>query len=203
MQFGYPQYMTITQPIRPNLVLDLNGILIYSSHLIDTVDVHKYVSLKNFLLIYKDFDMNMFIIYYRSYIKEFLLELNNYYDIYVYSTLNRTQTDVFISTINNLLGTNVFKGIFLKITNINKKNLDIINHNKNNTVIIDLSEDLWSDCDTNIILIQPFRGPHDVNYDKNNDLLFMKKCLLRIHKLFVDNLYSDIRNYIHDCVLSM
>ena len=203
IQFGYPPYMQLTQPIRPNLILDLNGILIYSSHLIDSADIQKYVSLKNFLLIYKDFDMNMFIIYYRSYIKEFLLELNNYYDIYVYSTINKTQTDVFISTINNLLGTNVFKGIFLKITNINKKNLDIIKHNKNNTVIIDLSEDLWDACDSNIILIKAFRGPHDVNYDKNNDLLFMKKCLLRIHKLFVDNLYSDIRNYIHDCVLSM
>ena len=203
IQFGYPPFISLTQPVRPILILDLNGILIYSSHLIDISDIQKYVSLKNFLLIYKDFDMNMFIIYYRNYIREFLLELNNYYDIYAYSSLNRAQTDVFISTINNLLGTNVFKGIYLKITNINKKNLDVINHNKNNTVIIDLSETLWDDCDRNIVLIKPFRGPHDNNYDKNNDLLFMKKCLLRIHKLFVDNLYSDIRNYIHDCVLSM
>ena len=36
--------------------------------------------MKNFLLVYKDFDNNMFIIYYRSFIKEFLLELNNYFD---------------------------------------------------------------------------------------------------------------------------
>ena len=201
--FTYPPYLTLTEQVRPNLILDLNGILIYSSHLIDNKDIQKYTNLKNFLLIYKDFDMNMFIIYYRNYIKEFLLELNNYYDIYIYSTLNRTQTDIFISTINHLIGTNVFRGIYLKINTNSKKNLDIINQNEKHTVIIDLYADNWDNFDTNIIIIQPFRGPHDNNYDKNNDLLIIKKCLLRIHKLFVDNLYNDIRNYIHDCVLSI
>jgi hypothetical protein len=145
----------------------------------------------------------MFIIYYRNYIKEFLLELNNYYDIYIYSSLNRTQTDIFISTINHLIGTNVFKGIYLKINNVSKKNLNDINQDKKYSVIIDLHANNWDDSDTNIILIQSFRGPHDNNYDKNNDLLIMKKCLIRIHKLFIDNLYDDIRNYIHDCVLSI
>jgi hypothetical protein len=201
--FTYPPYMLMTQPIRPILILDLNGILIYMCHLIDISDVDKCARMKNFLLIYKDFDMNLFVIYYRNYIKEFLLEINNYYDIYILSTLNRTLTDIFISTIIHLIGTNVFKGVYLKYSNDIKKNLEIFNHNKKSTVILDINETSWiEEHDRNIILINIFKGPHDKNYDKNNDLLIVKKCLLKIHKLFIDNNYGDIRNFIHECVLS-
>jgi hypothetical protein len=72
---SYP--INLNKHIRPNLVIDLNGILIFSTHLIDARDIIKYTSFNNFLLIYKDFDYNMFVIYYRNYIKEFLLEINN------------------------------------------------------------------------------------------------------------------------------
>ena len=79
-----------------------------------------------------------------------------------------------------------------------------MNHDKKSTVIIDIYDTVWSqDNQQNIILTNIFRGPHDRNYDKTNDLLILKKCLLRIHKLFIDNNYNDIRNFIHDCVLSM
>jgi hypothetical protein len=192
--------MTITQPIRPTLILDLNGILIYMCHLIDINDVDKCAKMKNFLLVYKDFDSNLFAIFYRLYIKEFLLELNNYFDIYILSTLNRTQTDIFISTINHLIGTNVFKGIYLKFSNNKLKSLDVLNHDIKSTVIIDINAKLWNqDEEENIILISIFRGPHDRN--NNNDLLIVKKCLLRIHKLFIDNHYDDIRNFIHNSVM--
>lgn len=201
--FSYPQYMALTQPIRPTLILDLNGILIYMCHLIEIGDIDKCARMKNFLLIYKDFDMNLFVIYYRNYIKEFLLEINNYYDIYVLSTMNRALTDIFISTIINLIGTNVFKGVYLKYNNNEKKSLNILNHDKKSTVILDINDTSWIDeNDRNIILVNIFKGPHDKNYDKNNDLIIVKKCLLKIHKLFVDNNYEDIQNFIHDCVLS-
>ncbi len=201
INFGYPPFMAITQPIRPILILDLNGIIIYMCHLIDINDVDKCAKMKNFLLVYKDFDNNLFAIFYRPHIKEFLLELNNYYDIYVLSTLNRTQTDIFISTINHLLGTNVFKGIYLKFSNNKLKDLDILNHDTKSTVIIDINANVWRpEEEQNIILISIFRGPHDRNI--NNDLLIVKKCLLRIHKLFIDNQYQDIRNFIHSSVLS-
>jgi len=194
----YPKYICITESIRPKLVLDLNGILIYSSHLIDIREINKYVIMKNFMLLYKDFDMNMYIIYYRTYIREFLLELNNYYDIYVYSTLNRIQTDVFISTLNNLIGINVFKGIYIKFGKT--KSLDDMNLSKEYTVIVDINDKLWINNYENIILINIFRGPHDISYDKNMDLQFLKKCLLKIYKSFTDNNSTDIRQYIHNTV---
>ena len=45
---------------------------------------------------------------------------------------------------------------------------------------------------------KPFWDPITIN----NDLLLLKKCLLRINKLFSDNHYGDIREFIHECVLS-
>lgn len=194
----YPIYTCLTENIRPKLVLDLNGILIYSSHLIDIREINKYIQMKNFMLIYKDFDMNMYIIYYRTYIREFLLELNNYYDIYIYSTLNKIQTDVFISTLNNLIGINIFKGVYIKFGKI--KSLNDMNLNKEHTVIIDINDKQWTNYHENLIIINTFRGPHDSTYDKNTDLQFLKKCLVKIYKSFIDNNSIDIRQYIHNSI---
>ncbi len=201
-----PQNINISYPInlnkhiRPNLVIDLNGILIFSSHLIDVKDIIKYTSFNNFLLIYKDFDYNMFVIYYRNYIKEFLLEINNYYDIYIYSSINKTQTDLLIIMLINLLGINVFKGVYIKYQN-EQKSLENLNLNPLHTIIIDYSNINWKTYESNLILIPIFKGPNIADYDKNTDLLNLKKCLSRIYKLFIDNSYGDIRNYIHDSVL--
>lgn len=202
VNFNYPPYIMLTETIKPSIILDLNGILIYSSHLIDIKDLSKYSQMKNFLLVYKDFDNNMFIIYYRSYIKEFLLELNNYFDIYVYSSLNKMQTDIFISTINHLIGVNVFKGIYIKINPLKNKSLEDLNLNNKYTIILDYNDKQWSNNLENLIVVSTFKGPYDVSYDKNIDLLVLKKCLLRIYKLFVDNNCNDIRNYIHSSIIS-
>lgn len=202
INFNYPPYIILTETIKPSIILDLNGILIYSSHLIDIQGLHKYSQMKNFLLVYKDFDNNMFIIYYRSFIKEFLLELNNYFDIYVYSSLNKMQTDIFISTINHLIGVNIFKGIYIKIVSDREKTLDDLNLNKKHTIILDYNDKQWSNNLQNLIIVNIFKGPYDVSYEKNTDLLFLKKCLIRIYKLFVDNHCNDIRDYIHSTVLN-
>jgi len=193
---SYP--INLNRYIRPNLVIDLNGILIFLCHLIDIKDITKYISFNNFLLVYKDFDNNTFIIYYRNYIKEFLLEINNYYDIYIYSSSNKTQTDLLIIMLINLLGINVFKGVYIKHNN-EQKSLEKINLNPEHTIIIDFSNNNWKTYEKNLIVIPIFKGPNNQDNDKNNDLLNLKKCLSRIYKLFVDNCYGDIRNYIHDC----
>ena len=194
----YPPHIIQVNHIRPNLVLDLNGILLYSSHLSDPKEILKYTLYKNFLLIYKDFDSNMFIIYYRNFIKEFLLELNNYYNIYIYSTINRTQTDLFVMSIIHLIGINIFKGVYIKHSD-EIKSIDKINLDPKNTIIIDINES-WKFNVKNLILINIFKGPYDINYEKNNDLFLLKKCLCRIYKLFVDNSYGDITDYIPECI---
>ncbi len=194
---SYPDYLNESVHIRPNLVLDLNGILIFSSHLIDARDILKYTSFNNFLLIYKDFDYNMSVIYYRNFIKEFLLEIVNYYDIYIYSSMNKTQTDLVIMMLINLLGVNVFKGIYLKHQN-EIKSLEQINLNPLNTIIIDFNNINWKQNERNLLIIPIFKGPNIQDYDKNTDLLNLKKYLCRIYKLFIDNSYGDICNYIHD-----
>ena len=195
---SYPKYLNESIHIRPNLVIDLNGILIFSSHLIDARDITKYTSFNNFLLIYKDFDHNMSVIYYRNFIKEFLLEINNYYNIYIYSSINKTQTDFCVMMLVNLLGINVFKGIYLKHQN-EPKSLENIHLNPLNTIIIDYNNTNWKLNERNLLLIPIFKGPNIQDYDKNTDLLNLKKCLCRIYKLFVDNLYGDICNYISEC----
>ena len=200
INFNYPPYIMLTETIKPSIILDLNGILIYSSHLIDIYDLPKFSQMKNFLLVYKDFDNNMFIIYYRSFIKEFLLELNNYFDIYVYSSLNKMQTDIFISTINHLIGVNIFKGVYIKIISDKEKTLDDLNLNKKHTIILDYNNKQWKNNLQNLIIVNIFKGPYDTSYEKNTDLLILKKCLIRIYKLFVDNNCNDITDYIHSTI---
>lgn len=195
---NYPEIEILSEKTRPNIVFDLNGILIYFSHLLDHREVIKYTSYNNFMFIYKDFDMNLYIVFYRTYLREFLLELNNYYDIYIYSSMSKVITDLFITCINNLIGINIFKKVFIKNGMI-PKNLSDINLNPINTLIIDIYK-VWKDNEKNLILINIFRGPHDVNYDTNNDLILLKKCLLRIHRLFIDNGYDDITKYIHEAI---
>jgi hypothetical protein len=202
INFNYPPYIMLTETIKPSIILDLNGVLIYLCHILDIKDITKFSQMKNFLLIYKDFDNNMFIIYYRNFIKEFLLELNNYFDIYVYSSLNKMQTDIFISTINHLVGINVFKGIYIKINLSKNKTLEDLNLNKKHTVILDYNDKQWNNNLENLIIVSSFRGPHDNSYDKNTDLIILKKCLIRIYKLFVDNNCNDIRDYIHSSITS-
>lgn len=192
----YPTYELLVKQTRPSIVLDLNGVLIYLSHLVDVNEIVKYSNYKNFLMVYKDFDMNLFIIFYRNYLKEFLIELNNYYDIYIYSSLSRLQTDLFITCIIHLISANVFKKIFIKQGNINK-NLSDLNLDPKYTVIIDIHKN-WIYDEKNLLLINIFRGPYDINYENNNDLLNFKKYLIRLHKLFIDNSYDDITNYIND-----
>lgn len=198
---SYP--INLNTHIRPNLVIDLNGILIFLSHLIDIKDLIKYTSFNNFLLVYKDFDYNMFVVYYRNFIKEFLLEINNYYDIYIYSSLNKTQTDLFIVMLINLLGVNVFKGVYIKYHN-EQKSLENLNLNPLHTIIVDFTNNNWkTNNNNNLIIIPIFKGPNNKDYDKDNNLLNLKKCLCRIYKLFIDNSYGDIRNYIHDCNINI
>lgn len=192
----YPIYELLVKQTRLSIVFDLNGVLIYLSHLIDANEIIKYSNYKNFLMVYKDFDMNLFIIFYRNYLKEFLIELNNYYDIYIYSSQSRLQTDLFITCIIHLIGANVFKKIFIKQCNINK-NLSDLNLDPKYTVIVDIYKN-WIYDHKNLLLINIFRGPYDINYDNNIDLLTLKKYLIRLHKLFIDNSYDDITNYIND-----
>lgn len=66
------------------------------------------------MFVYKDFDMNLYIIFYRTHLREFLLEINNYYDIYIYSSISKVITDLLITCINNLIGVNIFKKVFIK-----------------------------------------------------------------------------------------
>ena len=198
---NYPEFEILAEKIRPNIVFDLNGILIYISHLLDHLEIMKYSTYKNFLLIYKDFDMNIFIIFYRTYLRELLLELNNYYDIYIYSSSSKTLTDFFVTCINNLVGINVFKKVYIK-NGMVPKNLVQMNLDCKNTVIVDI-HDVWKNYEKNLIMTNIFRGPHDVGYDTNMDLLVLKKCLLRIHKLFADNGYDDITKYIYESVCTV
>lgn len=193
---NYAEIKILSEKTRPNIVFDLNGILIYFSHLLDHREVIKYISYNNFMFIYKDFDMNIYIVFYRTYLREFLLELNNYYDIYIYSSMSKVITDLFITCINNLIGVNIFKKVFIK-NGLIQKNLKDLNLEENNTIIVDIYK-IWKDYEKNLILINIFRGPYDVNYDSNTDLVLLKKCLLRIHRLYVDNGYDDITKYIHD-----
>lgn len=197
----YPVYEIIPKNIKPNMVLDLNEILIYSNYLINLSEISKYTTYKNFLLIYKDYDMNIFIIYYRNYLRDFLLELNNYYDIYIYSSLPRTQTDLFITCIIHLLGFNPFKKVFIKEGYI-QKDLIQLNLDPLNTIIIDIAKK-WKNDEQNLIYINAFTGPFENEYENNKDLLFLKKCLLRIYKLFIDHCYDDIRKYIQECIINI
>lgn len=198
---NYPETKILSEKTRPNIVFDLNGILIYFSHLLDHREVLKYISYNNFMFIYKDFDMNLYIIFYRTYLREFLLEINNYYDIYIYSSMSKVITDLFITCINNLIGVNIFKKVFIK-NGLIQKNLKDLNLEQNNTLIVDIYK-VWKDYEKNLILINIFRGPHDVNYDTNSDLIILKKCLLRIHRLYIDNGYDDITKYIHDIITNI
>lgn len=195
---NYPEIKILSEKTRPNIIFDLNGILIYFSHLLDHREVIKYTSYNNFMFIYKDFDMNLYIVFYRPYLREFLLELNNFYDIYIYSSMSKVITDLFITCINNLIGVNIFKKVFIK-NGLIQKNLDDLNLNTQNTLIVDIYK-VWKDYEKNLILVNIFRGPHDVNYDSNNDLFLLKKCLLRIHRLYIDNGYDDITKYIQEAI---
>jgi hypothetical protein len=109
------------------------------------------------------------------------------------------EDDLLIVMLINLLGINVFKGVYIKHNN-EQKSLENINLNPQYTVIIDFNNNNWKINESNLIIIPIFKGPNIQDYDKNVDLLNLKKCLSRIYKLFIDNSYGDIRNYIHDCV---
>jgi hypothetical protein len=195
---SYPDVVILSEKTRPNIVFDLNGILIYFSHLLDHREVIKYTTYNNFMFIYKDFDMNLYILFYRTHLREFLLEINNYYDIYIYSSLSKVLTDLFITCINNLIGVNIFKKVFIK-NGLVQKNLADLNLEEKNTLIVDIYK-VWKDYEKNLILISIFRGPHDINYDTNSDLIVLKKYLLRIHRLYIDNGYDNISKYIYDVV---
>lgn len=189
--------------VKPILILDLDETLIHSIDTNDPTVMAYLMNRENFLLAIKS-NSHICIVFYRQYLIDFLNTVKQMYHIIVYTNAMKSYCDMIVMTLVNMCGGNIN---IESVCRNNKyesleKSLLKINCDPKQTIIIDDRYDIWIGYSQNLILVNEFIGPENINsnYTEDNTLLTITKILRDVSIKFNININSDIRNYIGDSV---
>jgi TFIIF-interacting CTD phosphatase-like protein len=172
---------------KPIIILDVDETLIST----------KLFKENNKILLTEINDNNMnYYIYMRPFLKEFIININNYFDIYIYSLGTIDYINIVLENIAKLIGFFPFKKVIAN-QNDNKftsKTLDIFNFDidLNKVIIIDDRYDVWYRNLNNLYNIKKYDNALEL---KNNYHYFLEI----LKKLKKDNLtyeYNNNNNYV-------
>lgn len=177
-----------------NLVLDLDETLIHTI-IKPEPNVFKPVEY------YKDtfiIDNEYYHVYFRTYMEQFIDNMSERYNIYIYSN----GLELYVKNAINLIeNKNKIKDIFYRKTFTSPviKDLKNLNLNPNNTVIVDDRLDVWqTKYYDNLLTILPFYYGSYVFSNSDDCLEYTEKRLIALHKLYNRfNCNVDIRNIIN------
>lgn len=178
---------SITDPINPittnkpkqNLILDLDETLIHTLITSNIDELNKYTNKDNVIVhfvISRNFSSNEtsetskehYITMARPYLYEFLSEMYELYNLYIYTNGTEHYAMVIINVIIQQLNFNPFVGIYTRNDKSYHKFISRINGISNkNTIIIDDSPIVWVEDFNNQIIIKPYMIMKTV-YDELN-----------------------------------
>lgn len=189
--------LTYDPLVRPTLVLDLDETIIHTINSSDPIYISDTIIKPNMLVAFRC-GQEVSIVFYRPYVVNFLLRIQHYYDIIIYTNASKTYYETILLHLSHICGTNVFKGGYYRtdFTTFNKY-LKTGNIDRKRAVILDDRYDVWVEDEDNLILIKQFFGPQNDNYLLDTTLLTVYDALIRIHKSYIDdNDDRDIRQHI-------
>ena len=134
------------------------------------------------LLFLTSFTINnyIYLIFMRPYLREFLIYLNEHFNIYIYSLGTENYITEILKCITNFIGFNPFiKVISNSVDNrMKNKNLLVLNIPTHNTLIIDDRADVWEFDKPNLYNIKAFNKPYEIieddEYIDDLELSFME-----------------------------
>lgn len=181
------------------LILDLDETLIHTVTVSDVKQIGELCMKENFLVAYPS-SFGMMIIFMRPNLLYFLSELNNYYDIYIYTNATKEYCEMVMSTIIVRLGFNPFIKYFYRISDKSlDKTLEIDKFEKTKTVIIDDRCDIWKNDLDNLIKIRRYLWPDMCDKSSDHELNILVEILNAFHtKHIIETTNFDIRTHIRE-----
>lgn len=169
---------------KPIIILDVDETLIFTKHVKEDTDL--------FLTSFNIKNIEYYI-YKRPFLIEFLININNYFDIYIYSLGTFNYIEKILETISNILGFYPFKKVIANYPNnlFYTKTLDILDIDLDRTIIIDDRVDVWLDNLNNLYNIKRYT---EIFQLKDRDDLFFN--ILQNYKKTDDIIYYD-NNYVN------
>jgi TFIIF-interacting CTD phosphatase-like protein len=179
-----------------NLLLDLDSTIIYSK---------KYK--KGEKIIYEnEFDINVlceyemndgsYQIYLRNFSIDFLKNIKEKFNLYIYTMGNFQYASVVCNSIENLLGEIIFNGIVARHGNHygQQKYFHVLQYlNEKNTIIIDDNKDIWLDeHKNNLIKIKEFKYKSYDNYIIDDDLYNLSQLFDLFHNNNLEEMIQSI-----------
>lgn len=179
------------------LILDLDETLIHTVTVSDVKQIGELCVKENFLIAYPT-SHEVMIIFIRPNLLYFLSELNNYYDIYIYTNATKEYCEMVMSAIIVRVGFNPFIKYFYRISNKSlDKTLEIDKFDKTKTVIIDDRCDIWKNDLDNLIKIRRYLWPDMSDKSSDYELNILVEILNSLHtKYLLEPINFDIRKFI-------
>lgn len=180
-----------------NLVLDMDETLIHSFYI--TEEIKDFEKDKLFLCGFKN-DCRTYYVYFRPGLFEFLIEVEKYFNLYIYTFGVKIYADIIVNAIGNKLGKNIFTQVYTRENFYNEKKLLFNPSNDSNTIILDDNVKIWHKT-KNVIQIKAYYGPEEKEYYLDTELSISLKRIMSIKNLYdeIGIIYIDdinVSNYI-------
>jgi len=170
-----------------NLVLDLDQTLIHT-------DITPMRMMKNnidysHLLVQFQDGAQVYTVYFRPYVFEFIKNMSEHYNLYVYTNGTKQYCSIVVNMLVTLLNFNPFVKIQHRETESTIKYLTKLDIQMHNTIIIDDLPTIWDHGVQNIFAIKRFFGKIE---EPENELNILEKKLINIIKAHEQNEHIDI-----------
>jgi TFIIF-interacting CTD phosphatase-like protein len=191
-----------------NLIFDLDQTLVHTliTPINDSPKKEKtyfdklYTNLQSFIICEYDSLSRNYKVYGRKGIIEILVELKDYFNIYIYTNGLYSYAQKISDSIERLANGEIFAGLISRASQFSteQKYIEVLPHfNINNTIIIDDRDDIWCiNVHNNLIQIKEYIYGSNIDYFRDNDLLILKDLLLRYKDSIQDTNIHQIISFI-------
>ena len=211
---------------KPSLILDIDETLIKSNvYNLDYIEyikslnstdkeiiLNKFPQLKNIIeinnniveddlyLISYTINNSVYIVMARPYLKEFIINMNHYFNIHIYSLGMNEYINKIIEGITNLVGFDPFCHIIANVDINNRyrdKKLYKLSIGLSNVLIIDDRKDVWKFDRHNLYQILPYKSAYGFYYNISEEKMYYKSSiddeLLKLNKI-IDLYYNKFND---------
>jgi len=187
---------------KPNLILDLDETLVKSfvyfitdsSTKISTCDYNDEL-----LLLSYDFGNSKTIIYKRPFLFDFLLEMNQHFNISVYSLGHKYYVNMIVNKINEIIGYNIFKNVhsnnphkMIYYKNLKSLKIEMFD---DNCMIIDDRIDVWWYDSYKVYHIKQYDIPSDDDIELLRLIIKIKKYIESHEKIDCNELLLSLLQF--------
>lgn len=185
-------------PPRPTLVLDLDETVVHCVQTANKLLIAELITMPNMLVTFKHLSGDLYIVFHRPHVVEFLTNMSIYYDIVVYTNGSAPYCDTIIFHLTQLCGRQVFKQAFSRRDEYAPlyKKLESIGVSHEVAVVYDDRLDVWISNIDNLVIAKQFLGPVDGDYMKDTTLSDIQQHFITLYHMYITHDVKDIKLHI-------